>query len=68
MEGAVRANGQEGVRGKTLSICITLEVANEQNLGDPYPTYQSAHQTLARENHITLAAASECLNQCNQCD
>ena len=56
MVGEVRANGQEGVAGKTLSICIS-RVANEQNQGDPYPTYQSAIKPL-HERIASLAAGS----------
>ena len=42
--------------GKTLSICIS-RVANEQNLRDPYPTYQPAIKTL-HERIASLAAGS----------
>ena len=58
----VRAIGQEGVVGKTLSICIR-QVANEQNQGDPYPTYQSAIKPL--HERIASLAAGEHLNQCD---
>ena len=42
--------------GKTLSICIS-RVANEQNLGDPYPPYQPAIKPL-HERITSMAAGS----------